>query len=63
MRVRVNREKCIGCGACVSLVPEVFEFVEGLAKEKVSEINDEKLKQAVKEAAEICPTGAIEVEE
>lgn len=24
--VKVDKEKCIGCGACVGLVDEVFEF-------------------------------------
>lgn len=62
MKVKVNRNKCIGCGACVSLVPEVFEIVDGQSKEKISEINDKKLEEAVREAAEICPAGAIEIE-
>jgi len=59
MRVRVDRNKCIGCGACVALVPEVFEFEEGLSKEKIEEIKDEKLIERVKEVADLCPQGAI----
>ncbi len=59
MRVRVDRNKCIGCGACVALVPEVFEFDEGLSKEKIGEINDKKLEERVREAADLCPVGAI----
>ena len=59
MKVRVDRNKCIGCGACVALVPEVFEFDEGLSKEKIEEINDKKLEERVREAAETCPASAI----
>jgi len=59
MKVRVDRNKCIGCGACVALVPEVFDFDDGLSKEKVEEINDKKLEERVREAADLCPAGAI----
>ena len=26
--VKVNEEKCIGCGACVAIAPENFDFNE-----------------------------------
>ncbi|MDY0345438.1 MAG: ferredoxin, partial [Bacilli bacterium] len=25
-KVRIDRDACIGCGLCVSVMPEVFEF-------------------------------------
>jgi ferredoxin len=59
MKVRVDRNKCIGCGACTALVPEVFKMEDGLSKEKVEEINDKKLEERIREVAEICPGGAI----
>lgn len=58
-KVTVNKEKCIGCGACTATCPEVFEFDDdGLAKAVKDEINDD-----VKMAAEGCPTEAIEINE
>lgn len=58
-KVTVNKDKCIGCGACTAICPEVFEFDDdGLAKAVKDEINDD-----VKMAAEGCPTEAIEIEE
>ena len=58
-KVTVNKDKCIGCGACTATCPEVFEFDDdGLAKAVKNEINDD-----VKMAAECCPTEAIEIEE
>ena len=58
-KVTVNKDKCIGCGACIATCPEVFEFDDdGLAKAVKDEINDD-----VKMAAEGCPTEAIKIEE
>lgn len=60
MRVKVNQEACIGCGACQALVPDVFEIDDnGLAKAKEEEINEELVEEVV-DALEGCPTSAIE---
>ena len=56
VKVRVNRDKCIGCGACESLCPEVFQ----LKDEKSSVINPEG-KCNLKEAVDGCPARAITV--
>ena len=41
MKVKVDKDLCIGCGACQALVPDVFEIGDdGLAEVKVSEVND-----------------------
>lgn len=63
MKVKVNKDICIGCGACQAIVPDVFELEDdGLASCKVSIIEENK-KEDVTDAADSCPTGAIEVEE
>lgn len=63
MKVKVNEEACIGCGACCAIADSVFEIGdEGLSKTKKDEIKEEE-KQAVRDASEACPTGAIVVEE
>lgn len=57
--IKVNKDKCIGCGACTATAPEVFDFDDdGLAKVIKNEVNDD-----VKMAAESCPTEAIEIDE
>ena len=66
MKVKVNKDACIGCGACAAICDIVFELDdEGLSVVKAGqeEVKDEENKQAVIDASESCPTGAIEVEE
>ncbi|MBQ9318610.1 MAG: ferredoxin [Bacilli bacterium] len=59
MRVQVDKNLCIGCGACQAIEPSIFELEDdGLAKAKDEEIND-KIKENVMDALEGCPTSAI----
>lgn len=63
MKVKVNREACIGCGACAAICEDVFEIDdEGLSVAKTEEVKKE-LEQEVRDAADSCPTAAIIVEE
>ena len=55
MKVKVDKDKCIGCGACTAIAPDNFEFDDdGLAKVIKEEITDEVIT-----AKESCPTEAI----
>lgn len=59
MKIKVNAEACIGCGACCAIAEELFEINdEGLSVAKVTEITEEQ-KEAFTDAMESCPTGAI----
>lgn len=59
MKVKVDKNLCIGCGACQAIVPEVFELEDdGLAKAIDEEISND-LKDDVTDALEGCPTSAI----
>ena len=43
MTVEIDKDKCIGCGACTTIVPEVFELGDdGLAFVKTDEYNESK---------------------
>lgn len=55
--VSVDKGKCIGCGACVSVCEEVFDIVDG--KAVVKKGNEKSKLPCVKEAMEICPVEAI----
>jgi len=55
MVIKIDKKKCIGCGACISTCPQVFEMgSDGKAKVKA-----QKDLPCVKEAIENCPVGAI----
>lgn len=58
---KVNKDKCLGCGACVGTCPEVFDFGDDNLAEVVNEPSKDNMDSAM-EALENCPTGAIEKE-
>lgn len=59
MKVKVDPELCIACGACISLAPEVYDWDDdGKAKAIAAEVPSDKEGEA-KEALESCPTEAI----
>lgn len=63
MKIKVNRDACIGCGACQVIAPNLFELdEEGISKVLVEEVEDIEQDNA-RDASESCPTSAIEVEE
>ena len=52
MKIKVNAEACIGCGACCAIADELFEINdEGLSVAKVTEITEEQ-KEAFMQACE-----------
>lgn len=62
MKVKVNQETCIGCGMCIDMVPEVFEYNDaGLSSPKIDDVED-SAKDSVIDAQQACPVDAIEVE-
>lgn len=62
MRVDVDQELCISCGACIDISPEVFEWNgDGKARSKVDEVPSE-LEEQIHEAVEGCPVEAIKEE-
>lgn len=61
MKVRVDKELCIGIGNCVAVAPTVFELNE---ENKANVLNSNSVDDsAILEAAESCPQNAIIVED
>ena len=59
MKLEVDKDLCIGCGACQGVCPEVFEIEnDGLAHTILDEIPKE-LEEDATDAKEGCPTDAI----
>jgi ferredoxin len=61
MEVRVNDE-CSACGICEDICPEVFELGDEKAEVKKNPVPDE-FEDKCREAAEECPSEAIEISE
>lgn len=59
MTVKVDKDKCIGCGACISLCPDIFELRDGKSHVKEEEPEDT---ECAEDAEETCPVDAITVE-
>ena len=62
MKVKVDKDICIGCGACTNIADEVFSFDEdGYAKADNNKINDNNIED-VNIAIDSCPVEAIKEE-
>lgn len=59
MKIKIDKEKCIGCGTCVSLCEEVFELSDYGRAQTKKDANFKKNKECIKEAEMACPVQAI----
>lgn len=63
VKVVVNSEGCIGCGACVAICPNIFQFWDDNKSHVVKQPETEEEIKCAKEAAEACPVQVIKIEE
>lgn len=62
MKVTVDQDLCIGCGACIDTCPEVFDWNDdGMAQVIVDEV-PEDLEELARQALDDCPVEAIKEE-
>ncbi len=65
-KISIDKNKCIGCGACEGFNSNIFELGdEGFAqvkKDDFDSLTDEE-KTDAEDAASSCPTNAIEIDE
>jgi ferredoxin len=58
-KVKVDSDRCLRCGACIAVAPNNFTYGEdGESVVKNEEVNDQ-----VRDAVDMCPVGAISIEE
>lgn len=61
MIIKINQEKCIGCGTCAALAGETFKMNEEGKAEVLPDPKDDK--ETIEMAAASCPVDVIEVGE
>ena len=61
MKIKIDKNKCIGCGSCVYSMQEMFVFDnDGKAKTIKEKINDSNLKE-LEITKNNCPAKAIKI--
>ncbi|MEU6669346.1 ferredoxin [Streptomyces sp. NPDC046727] len=66
MKVSVDRSLCYGSAECAHRAPAVFAFEDGygvVRPEGAESAEDPRVREAVREAAERCPSQAIVLKE
>lgn len=61
MRAFVDRDACIGCGACEGICPEVFSMDSEGISVPINEEIVENLIESAREAEESCPVSVISI--
>ncbi len=63
-KLKLDKETCIGCGACTAVAQELFEmdYDEGKVKLLKEELSVED-KPKAQDAVETCPVQCIKIEE
>ncbi len=59
---KVDQEKCIGCGFCVGVAPEVFKMNDENKSEVIEGVDYDSQREKVMQAVEGCPVSAITAE-
>lgn len=67
-KIKLEREKCIGCGSCQALCPKYFELIDDgrshikdANKQDIEELEVAKI-ECAETAAEACPAQCIHIE-
>ncbi len=62
LKVRVDRNLCIGAATCVAIAPKTY-FLDSEAKAVILKSIDEESEQTIIDSAKGCPVAAIIIED
>lgn len=62
MKVEIIKDNCIGCGQCEATCSEVFKIGDDGIAAAINENIKKELEEDIQDAADGCPTNAINVE-
>ena len=58
IKIKINKDKCVGCMLCSSNYPDIFGFNEGKAFVRQDAVLNKE--EDINKAKSKCPIGAIE---
>lgn len=58
MKIKIDKNKCIGCGTCTVIAPKSFKLGDDGKAQPIELPGDSEEK--IKEAVDTCPVDAIE---
>jgi|AntAceMinimDraft_4_1070372.scaffolds.fasta_scaffold188800_2 ferredoxin len=59
MKVKVNKEKCISCGLCVNMCPDIFELDSDAKSTVKNQPEGKQQDNCVEQSISSCPVEAI----
>jgi ferredoxin len=62
MTPKVNKEVCIGCGACAAICPAVFKMGDDGKTDVIEGVDYVANEATMNQAKDSCPVAAISVE-
>jgi ferredoxin len=63
MRVTADRRICVGAGMCVLTAPEIFDQDDDGIVLVLRPAPEEDEEDAAREAAHLCPSGAVRIDD
>ena len=63
MRIGTDTTRCVGAGQCVLIAPDLFDQDDDGLVTVIGSAPDRPVGEAARQAARICPSGAITLHE
>ncbi|MCU7727463.1 (4Fe-4S)-binding protein [Actinoplanes sp. KI2] len=63
MRIKADRDVCIGAGQCVLTEPAVFEQDDDGIVVLLTDQPDDQVAEAVRDAVDLCPSHALSIDQ
>lgn len=60
MKLKVDKDLCIGCGACQAILDDVFEIEDDRLATVKFDVIPQDMEEDAMDAKDGCPTGAIQ---